>query len=65
MTDHAPIVLDIAGKTLSADDRRRLQHPLTGGLILFSRNWADRRQLTELTSEIKTIRRYIMICVEH
>jgi beta-N-acetylhexosaminidase len=58
-------VLDIAGTTLSADDRRRLQHPLTGGLILFSRNWVDRRQLTELTSEIKTLRPDLLICVDH
>jgi beta-N-acetylhexosaminidase len=62
---HAPVVLDIAGTTLSADDRRRLQHPLTGGLILFSRNWVDRRQLTELTSEIKTLRPDLLICVDH
>jgi beta-N-acetylhexosaminidase len=65
MTAHAPVVLDIAGTTLSVDDRRRLQHPLTGGLILFSRNWVDRRQLTELTSEIKTIRPDMLICVDH
>ena len=50
---HSPVVLDIAGLTLNADDRRRLEHPLTGGLILFARNWQSRAQLTELTSEIK------------
>ncbi len=26
-TGHAPVVLDIAGTTLNADDRRSLQHP--------------------------------------
>ena len=62
---HAPVVLDIAGFTLSADDRRRLAHPLTGGLILFARNWQDRAQLTELTSEIKSIRADVLICVDH
>ncbi len=62
---HAPVVLDIAGTTLSADDRRRLKHPLTGGLILFARNWHDRLQLTELTSEIKSIRPDMLICVDH
>lgn len=62
---HAPVVLDIAGPTLDEDDRRRLQHPLTGGLILFSRNWQDRRQLTELTSEIKSLRPDVLICVDH
>ena len=65
MNSHAPVVLDIAGLTLTKDDRRRLQHPLTGGLILFARNWQDRRQLTELTSEIKTVRPDVLICVDH
>lgn len=63
--DHAPVVIDIAGTTLGADDRRRLQHPLTGGLILFARNWADRRQLTLLTAEIREIRPDVLICVDH
>jgi beta-N-acetylhexosaminidase len=65
MTPHAPVVLDIAGTTLSADDRRRLKHPLTGGLILFTRHWVDRRQLTELTSAIKRVRPDLLICVDH
>ena len=63
--DHAPVVLDIAGPTLNADDRRRLKHPLTGGLIHFARHWVDRRQLTELNAEIKSIRPDILICVDH
>ena len=62
---HAPVVLDIAGTTLNADDRRRLQHPLTGGLILFARNWESRAQLTALTAEIKAIRPDVLLCVDH
>lgn len=62
---HAPVVLDIAGTSLNADDRRRLAHPLTGGLILFARNWVDRQQLTELTAEIKSVRPDVLICVDH
>ena len=62
---HAPVILDIAGLTLDRDDRRRLAHPLTGGLILFSRNWRDRRQLTELAAEVKAIRDDLLICVDH
>jgi beta-N-acetylhexosaminidase len=65
MTDHSPIVLDIAGLELDADDRRRLQHPLVGGLILFARNWRDRAQLTALTAEIKTLRPDCLVCVDH
>jgi beta-N-acetylhexosaminidase len=62
---HAPAVIDIAGTTLNADDRRRLRHPLTGGLILFARNWEHRRQLTELCAQIKAVRPDVLICVDH
>ncbi len=62
---HAPVILDIAGLALTDDDRRRLRHPLTGGMILFARNWANRAQLLELTSEIKSIRDDLLICVDH
>ena len=56
MIAHAPLVLDIAGTTLTADDRRRIKHPLVGGLVLFARNWVDRRQLTGLCAEVKALR---------
>jgi beta-N-acetylhexosaminidase len=62
---HAPVVLDIAGTELNADDRRRLAHPLTGGLILFARNWASRVQLTTLIAEIKAVRPDVLVCVDH
>jgi beta-N-acetylhexosaminidase len=65
MTAHAPVVLDIAGTELNADDRRRLAHPLTGGLILFDRNWASRMQLTMLVAEIKDVRPDVLVCVDH
>ncbi len=62
---HAPVVLDIEGTVLNDADRRRLRHPLTGGLILFARNWQDRKQLTELTTAIKAERPDMLICVDH
>jgi beta-N-acetylhexosaminidase len=65
MTAHAPVVLDIEGLALTDADRRRLAHPLTGGLILFARNWEGRRQLTELTAEIKSSRPDLLVCVDH
>jgi beta-N-acetylhexosaminidase len=64
-TVHAPVVLDVAGLTLNAADKRRLKNPLTGGVILFSRNWQNRTQLTELCAEIKSIRADLLICVDH
>ena len=65
MTSHAPVILDIAGQSLTDDDRRRLSHPLCGGMILFTRNFKDRRTLTELTAEIKSIRMDLLITVDH
>ena len=62
---HAPLVIDVDGLALNDDDRRRLRHPMTGGLILFRRNWQDRRQLTELTTEAKSIRPDLVVCVDH
>jgi beta-N-acetylhexosaminidase len=65
MSQHAPLIIDIAGLTLSKTDKRRLKHPLTGGIILFARNWDNRAQLTALCSEIKKIRKDLLICVDH
>jgi beta-N-acetylhexosaminidase len=65
LTLHAPVVLDIAGTDLTAADRRRLRHPLVGGLILFARNWRDRAQLTRLAAECKSLRPDLLICVDH
>ena len=65
MTAHAPVVLDIAGLALDDADRRRVRNPLVGGLILFARNWQDRRQLGELTRELKSLRPDLLICIDH
>ena len=53
MRQHAPLIIDIAGTQLTDIDRQRLAHPLVGGLILFTRNWASRAQLTALCAAVK------------
>mgnify|MGYP001160686956 FL=1 len=65
MTEHAPLIIDVAGTQLSDTDRRRLAHPLVGGIILFARNWQDRAQLLQLTAAIKAVRHDLLICVDH
>jgi len=50
------LMVDTAGAALTDDDRRRLRHPLVGGVILFTRNFKDRAQLTALTEEIHALR---------
>jgi beta-N-acetylhexosaminidase len=61
----SPLLIDIAGTALTADDRRRLAHPLVGGMILFARNWQSRAQLSALTADIHRLRRDLLICVDH
>ena len=61
-----PVMLDVAGTTLTAEDEARLRHPLVGGVILFSRNYASTRQLTELTASIHALRSPpLLIAVDH
>lgn len=60
-----PIILDVEGLTLNQHDIRRIQHPLTGGVILFGRNFQSRKQLTALTKSIKQVRADILICIDH
>lgn len=51
-----PLMLDIAGTTLTKTDRVRLSHPLVGGVILFARNYESPAQLSELTAGIHALR---------
>jgi len=65
MNYHAPLIIDVAGLSLTAADRQRLAHPLVGGVILFGRNWQDRVQLTRLCGQIKAVRADLLIAVDH
>ena len=61
-----PVMLDVGGTHLTAADKERLQHPLTGGVILFTRNYSSFEQLTQLTAEIHALRTPpLLIAVDH
>jgi beta-N-acetylhexosaminidase len=62
---HAPLIIDVEGPVLTKADRRRLKHPLVGGVVHFGRHWQSRDQLLKLNAEIKAIRPDILICVDH
>ena len=61
-----PLMVDVHGYVLTAAEKKRLQHPLVGGVILFSRNYKDRAQLTALTRSIHALRApALLIAVDH
>jgi beta-N-acetylhexosaminidase len=60
-----PITLDVLGLELDVEDRRRILDPLTGGVILFARNFSNRKQLSKLTADIKKLRPDVLISIDH
>ena len=59
------LVIGIAGKELAADEREWLQHPACAGVILFTRNFASRAQVTELAQSIRAeAGRPQLLCVD-
>ena len=61
-----PLMIDLAGLELSDDERRKLSHPLVGGVILFSRNYASPQQLARLTRDVHALRSpALLIAIDH
>lgn len=61
-----PLMVDIAGTELTADDARVLNHPLVGSVLLFTRNYRNPGQLAALTAAIRAVRSpHLLIAVDH
>jgi len=52
-----PVMIDIEGTELTAEERERLRHPKVGGVILFSRNYDSPIQMERLVKELHGLRR--------
>lgn len=59
-----PVMLNVEGLSLCEEDKTLLRHPAVGGLILFTRNFESRQQLTELVESIRSVRPGILIAVD-
>ncbi len=61
-----PVMLDVVGTQLTAEDEARLRHPLVGGVILFKRNYESPSQITQLITAIHALRTpTLLVAVDH
>lgn len=59
------LIIGIASTELAAHERDWLQHPAVSGVILFTRNFADREQVTCLIEDCRAAAaRPILVCVD-
>ena len=58
-------MIDIESIELSQNDEKRLQNKLVGGVILFSRNYKNKKQITSLITSIRKVKKNILIAVDH
>ena len=60
-----PIMLDVEGLTLTQHEKEKINHPNTGAVILFSRNYQNPEQVTDLINSIRSARNgNILIAVD-
>lgn len=61
-----PVMLDIAGQELTAEDRELIEHPLVGGVLLFTRNYRDHEQLKRLCDDVLAVKKNRpLLAVDH
>ncbi len=59
-----PVMLDLMGPTLCAEERDLLRHPLVGGVIFFDRNIASREAFADLVAAVRTVRPELLLAVD-
>lgn len=62
-----PLIVDVAGPALTAEDREVLVHPLVSGIILFTRNYESPAQVGALCAALRGLPRAqpLLITVDH
>lgn len=50
-----PLMVDVNGYELTSEDKELLQHPAISGVIIFSKNFHDIKQIENLNKQIKSL----------
>lgn len=58
-------MIDLLGTAVTEEEKRILQHPNVGALLLFTKNIINRAQLCKLITTIRSIRPDIFIAIDH
>jgi beta-N-acetylhexosaminidase len=65
----SPMMFDLTGTELTDEEREILQHPIIGGVILFTRNYHSAAQVTELVNDIHKVtgaaNKEVLVAVDH
>jgi beta-N-acetylhexosaminidase len=61
-----PLMIDLLGTSVTPEEHELMRHPLVGGVILFTRNYVDPEQLTQLVAAIHAERSPpLIVAVDH
>lgn len=64
--NYGPLWIDLEGVTVSAAERAILQHPLVGGVVLFTKNFVNKQQLSDLVEDARDIAgKNLLFAVDH
>lgn len=64
MAQDGPLIVSITGPFLSESDKRVIQHPQLGGVILFGRNFIHTQQLQQLVADIRGLNSELLLFVD-
>lgn len=64
--NYGPLWIDLEGITVSPAEYAILQHPLVGGVVLFTKNFVSRQQLSDLVDSARDIAgKDLLFAVDH
>ena len=60
-----PVIISLETIKLTEEEQQILSHPNIAGIILFTRNFKNKQQITDLISSIRAINHDLLIMVDH